>query len=971
MVTGGRTGKAEVSSTNFHPQSTVGKSGRCCGHKHHDGRFSVGLLDGAGSKSGTPSSCYHERRSHRSSHDFHPQMAGNWSCKRSEDKDSSVVLPSFYQTQEERQLTSSDRLIRVESFAENPHFQNGNSGSNFQSNFRHPMGLFSRHRRCILSCPYELGLSQVSSLQTERSDICIPVPSVRTVPSSLGFLQDSQTHQTATPFSSDLHLLIPRRLHNLCNVSNSSSRGVKVSSESTPITGFQNKLEEIQLDTISGGRVSGRHVEPQNVSTFSSSGQTNENLTEVSGVSEKGFSISERTGELDRRVELRRILHRLGASSSDSHYDVGQSKHVHSFKGHSNSSGQRFKVPTSDLVKSSIPKPSCSDASCQTINFPDDGCLPGGLVWHPSPTQDSGEMGSLCTISIHELERAEGSPSSLNGVPKATGGESCPTSLGQYYDSGVSQTSRISEAQTPTHTDIRDSTILQEMGHQSTSCSSEGCSERPGRPGISPTPNCHGMVSGPDNLHMADVTGSKSSGGSFCDEGEYSTTPVHIPLPGSSSGGVRCIQHVLEPLDVHIPDATLELPGPSGFTPDGVQRDGNSGGPLLAHEGLVPSSSPQMSEDTSTTSREFHPVSDDVEGSSGSQRSVLEPSRLDTVSGPMVDLGLDEEGVHLVSHAHRPSTVNQYQGTWKRFLDYLQEKNISHQDVTKVVVMNFLAHQYTSRKLAYRTIATYKCALAVPLELTFNIKLDDTPVNLLMKGVFNNTPPRPAPMALWSLNHLLAYLASDIFEPEDDGFSLHLLKWKVLCLLMLATGRRIDEVAHLSQYVSWEDGGSIVKLHWLPNYKPKHYNKDFQPPMPAMECLAWNSPSEARLCPVKALQSFLAVVHPVEGSTRTHSLWSLDTVALSKIFVRAANKARRSAGDVSDLPVHPHQMRKFAASYSALMIRSSNLPEQKLLDRMGCKTMSVLNRTYINKVPRLTFKAVVPMGTFSPDVHNE
>ena len=221
-------------------------------------------------------------------------------------------------------------------------------------------------------------------------------------------------------------------------------------------------------------------------------------------------------------------------------------------------------------------------------------------------------------------------------------------------------------------------------------------------------------------------------------------------------------------------------------------------------------------------------------------------------------------------------------------------------------------------------------------------------------------------MALCSFNHLLAYLSSDIFEPEDDEVSLYLITRKALCLTLLATGRHIDEVSHLSQLITWEDNGSLIRLHWLPNYMPKHYNKDFQPPMPAMECMSSDSPSDARLCPVMALQSYLAIVHPATGSTISHPLWSAKTVELSNMFKDTARRARRLAGDTDAFPVGPHQMRKFTASYSALMMLSSNLPEKKLLDRMGCKNMSVLNRTYINKVPRLTFRAVVPVGTFFP-----
>ena len=54
--------------------------------------------------------------------------------------------------------------------------------------------------------------------------------------------------------------------------------------------------------------------------------------------------------------------------------------------------------------------------------------------------------------------------------------------------------------------------------------------------------------------------------------------------------------------------------------------------------------------------------------------------------------------------------------------------------------------------------------LSVPLEM------EDTPLYLLMRGLFNATPSKPAPMDLWSLNHLLTYLSSDTFEPENEGY---------------------------------------------------------------------------------------------------------------------------------------------------------------------------------------------------------
>jgi hypothetical protein len=43
-------------------------------------------------------------------------------------------------------------------------------------------------------------------------------------------------------------------------------------------------------------------------------------------------------------------------------------------------------------------------------------------------------------------------------------------------------------------------------------------------------------------------------------------------------------------------------------------------------------------------------------------------------------------------------------------------------------------------------------------------------------------------------------------------------------------------------------------------------------------------------------------------------LWSLDTKALTAMFISTAMLARHYAGDLAAISVGPHQMRKFAAS---------------------------------------------------------
>ena len=137
-----------------------------------------------------------------------------------------------------------------------------------------------------------------------------------------------------------------------------------------------------------------------------------------------------------------------------------------------------------------------------------------------------------------------------------------------------------------------------------------------------------------------------------------------------------------------------------------------------------------------------------------------------------------------------------------------------------------------------------------------------------------------------------------------------------------------------------------------------------------MEELTSDTLTEARLGPIRSLQSLLAVLRPNPRLSKTRPLWNLSKTELTRMFITTATLAGRSAGDTAVHKLGPHHMRKFAASYSAKMMVSGDISERKLLDRMGNKTMSVLKRTYIHRVPSLTVKAVVPVGTFSPAAHN-
>ena len=75
-------------------------------------------------------------------------------------------------------------------------------------------------------------------------------------------------------------------------------------------------------------------------------------------------------------------------------------------------------------------------------------------------------------------------------------------------------------------------------------------------------------------------------------------------------------------------------------------------------------------------------------------------------------------------------------------------------------------------------------------------------------------------MPNWCLDILFEYLNSDRFEPLGHK-DVSIVQQKLLVLLLLATDRRIGEVAHLAlKYESDSSAsGDWIRLFWLEGYK--------------------------------------------------------------------------------------------------------------------------------------------------------
>ena len=134
--------------------------------------------------------------------------------------------------------------------------------------------------------------------------------------------------------------------------------------------------------------------------------------------------------------------------------------------------------------------------------------------------------------------------------------------------------------------------------------------------------------------------------------------------------------------------------------------------------------------------------------------------------------------------------------------------------------------------------------------------VSDERTKSFMQGCYNLNPPRKCPMPSWDLSHILTFLQTDKFEDIRD-IPFILLTLKLLFLLLIATGRRISEIAALSRSTFVKGKRTFIK--WLPGFRPKwdSAHSKFVPESPSILKMDSKSSRSLRTCPLRVLEVFL------------------------------------------------------------------------------------------------------------------
>jgi site-specific recombinase XerD len=195
-----------------------------------------------------------------------------------------------------------------------------------------------------------------------------------------------------------------------------------------------------------------------------------------------------------------------------------------------------------------------------------------------------------------------------------------------------------------------------------------------------------------------------------------------------------------------------------------------------------------------------------------------------------------------------PSTRKSYTTTFQNFLRFLNKVGRDMRTVRLVDVLSFL-QEYVDKKRAQSTIRAAHAALLHFFCIFQREEIINNPlVTFHVRGAQNLAPVKDKVPFIWDPEIPLAYIAGrpfpTLFRPAGK---------EALLLLLLATGIRVSDANRLSRKMT--KSGEVWIIPFLEARKTG--------PSPPQLVKAF---SNARLCPARALQRYLALANRIRKS---------------------------------------------------------------------------------------------------------
>ena len=345
---------------------------------------------------------------------------------------------------------------------------------------------------------------------------------------------------------------------------------------------------------------------------------------------------------------------------------------------------------------------------------------------------------------------------------------------------------------------------------------------------------------------------------------------------------------------------------------------------ILAEPILVP-------RDTETAVRSTTPdtimattSSTTFEGSVPLQSSPSGTSRLATLRNKIRQAGFSSKVAEYAAAPQRESSLRLYQSHWKSFCSWCDERDTDPATASVQDIADFLVYLFEVRKLAPRTIANYRTAIASTLG-----SIDDVPISIhpclsqLIKSFKISRPVQRPRVPEWDLSKVLRRLRSSDFEPPkwETVQDKTRCTWKTIFLLALASSSRRGELQALSRDprdLVFSNQGMSMRV--IPGFLAKTAIPGMDPApffIPALTPFSGSDSDDRLLCPVRMVRKYVTLSGGLSPKTRLfrkvrgEGFPTTQTIAnWIKACVRFTHQHR------PDLHVNAHEVRRMSASWA-------------------------------------------------------
>ena len=887
----------------------------------------------------------------------------------------SFLLPALPCHQERWPIPPGTRPLQIEQIPRRASFQDGiHSVHSLEHSGAH-VGLHSRYAGCLLPRAHCLEIPRLPGFRPGWPGICLSVPSLWSGPGALGIQQNYKSCEESPPPVFHPRAFVPGRLFLPQFHSRGPSGRSGVRFGPVQEIGPLRQRQEVQPPTISESGISGCSVSPGFPQTHTAGIQGVSNRVILTGYSAPPPMLPTSSRELDGSSELGVQLHPTGQAASSSSHKVDESAYFASNKGSFDRSGRILQIVPAGVGGPPLSGALSTHVSTSSEASADDGCFEDGLVRGTTPSPSGGRLASGIGTPFLQHAGIESHTPVSSALRPSYQGKGCDGNDGQHYGRRLPPTSGLIPVGVADGADSLHPDVLLQEWHHSGSEAHLRRTECHGGPGVPTVSHSHGVVARSSDLPLASgpcrrSRGSQTSGGPLCHSPQCSSQQFCVSGAGPSSARGECSVTRLEQMVIGVPVSSGDASQQTPSVPVALRRPGYPGCSFSRKGSLVPYVDREVQR--SGSSAEEPPTVSGHEQGAGvpSLPTSFAASRLDTMMAALRASGFSQDSLDVSRQAHRESTIRQYQTVWMYFLDFLARNNLSMSDVSAVTVCNFLSFHAKAFGRKYRTLAAYKSALRHPILLACGVDINSLTTDFFLRGLFNFNPPERAKgMPKWSLEDLLSYLQCPLFEPLRSAPYSKLLQ-KTLCLILLASGRRIGDIASLSRLSSPHPTYDALVLKWVEGYVPKFRSRRWSPSVPSVGRLA----SDALLCPIRAYREYLSRVSPwlvrVPETGRHPYLWVNNDRSASRMpkgqltrwFISLVKDSRRYHSTNGTVSIGPHQCRKFAASYSVLLGQDLD----RVLDVMGFSSPKIFHKNYVGPVPPLGLPCTFPGGPYNP-----